>query len=359
MNSRTQTAPALLLCLAALLAAAGCGSDLKPDAPGVDGSTLFPIVVQLDWVAEPEHGAFYTAEALGYFTAEGLDVTLHQGGANANVLEKVATNRANFGQWDSTNSMVAIQEGLPIINIAAVFQHDPSVLMLHESNPVEGFADLDGQLIKARPEWAFLPFLRRTYGIDFRIVPHDFGLELLVADKTMIQQGYFIAEPYHASKQGARLRWLHVWDAGYDNCNTLIANRAFITEHPQQTRAFLRAYYRGYREYMEGDPQPAHRLMQEVNDQVTPAFLSWSRLMIREQKLDRGDPARGGPGEYLVLTSQRMQDQITMLEQLDILEPGKLTASDVMTDEFLPWKLMDPVTASTDEEADNDAGAGE
>jgi len=335
-----------LLALASVSLAAGCGGTEKQDAPGVDGSTLFPVVVQLDWMAEPEHGAFYTAEALGYFTAEGLHVQLDQGGANANVLEKVATNRAQFGQWDSTNSMIAIQEGLPIINVAAVFQHDPSVLMLHESNPVDSFADLDGQLIKARPEWAFLPYLKRTFGIDFRIVPQDFGLELLVADKTMIQQGYFIAEPYHASTQGARLKWLHVWDAGYDNCNTLIANKAFIAEHPKETRALLRAYYRGFKEYMEGDPQPAHQLMMEVNDQVTPAFLSWSRLMIREQKLGRGDPQRGGPGDYLALSRQRMADQIEMLEQLEILEPGKLTVDDVMTDEYLPRKLMDPPKAA-------------
>jgi len=349
MTSTSRRPCAALLLMAILaLAGAGCGGEGQMDAPGVDGSTLFPVVVQLDWVAEPEHGAFYTAEALGYFTAEGLDVELVQGGANANVLEQVATNRANFGQWDSTNAMIAIQEGLPIINIAAVFQHDPSVLMLHESNPVDGFADLDGKLIKARPEWAFLPYLKRTYGIDFRIVPQDFGLELLVADKTMIQQGYFIAEPFHASKQGARLKWLHVWDAGYDNCNTLIANRTFIDEHPEKTRAFLRAYYRGYKKYMEDDPGPAHRLMMEVNKQVTPAFLAWSRLMIREQKLGRGDPERGGPGDYLVLSRERMAAQIEMLEQLDILEPGKLSVDDVMTDEFLPWRLMDPVDAGPD-----------
>src|SRR5688500_13487168 len=41
------------------------------------------ITVQLDWVAEPEHGGFYQAEARGYFRAEGLDVTLIPGGPGA------------------------------------------------------------------------------------------------------------------------------------------------------------------------------------------------------------------------------------------------------------------------------------
>ena len=34
------------------------------------------LVVQLDWMAEPEHGGFYQAQARGFFREEGLDVTL-------------------------------------------------------------------------------------------------------------------------------------------------------------------------------------------------------------------------------------------------------------------------------------------
>src|SRR5690606_29990465 len=33
--------------------------------------TPFKITVQLDWVAEPEHGGFYQAQARGYFREEG------------------------------------------------------------------------------------------------------------------------------------------------------------------------------------------------------------------------------------------------------------------------------------------------
>jgi NitT/TauT family transport system substrate-binding protein len=49
-------------------------------APTAAPEQPFKITVQLDWVAEPEHGGFYQAEAKGYFKDAGLDVVLTRAG---------------------------------------------------------------------------------------------------------------------------------------------------------------------------------------------------------------------------------------------------------------------------------------
>ena len=85
-----------LLTLALLLPAAAFAAD-KP---------LAKITVQLDWVAEPEHGGFYQALARGFFRDEGLDVTIVPGGPNAFVMPRVATGQADIGQADSTNTLL-------------------------------------------------------------------------------------------------------------------------------------------------------------------------------------------------------------------------------------------------------------
>ena len=233
------------------LALAGCSRD---SSPGHAQPGPYKLKVQLDWVAEPEHGAFYTAEALGYFRDEGLDVTLLQGGPNVYVQAKVATNQVQLGQADSTNAMLAIQAGAPLVNIAAIFQHDPSVLMMQAANPVNTWADLQGRTIMARPEWAFLPYLRKKYHIEFGVIPQNFDLGRLAVDRNFIQQGYYIAEPFHLEQQGVKLKFLHVWDTGFDAYSTIITNRKFAQSHPDVLRAFLRALYRGYRYYIEKDP---------------------------------------------------------------------------------------------------------
>lgn len=323
------TVPALII-LAVLVA--GCGQTSDETEVG----RLFPVSIQLDWVAESEHGGFYTAKALGYFEDLGLDVTLVQGGAGAYPLNKVGANVSQIGQADGTSVILAAAEGAPLVNIAAIFQQDPSVLMLHKSNPITDWKDLDGKTIMARPEWPFLPFLQKRFGIEFEVIPQNFQLARLIQDETFIQQGFYVAEPYYVEQEGVELKYLYVWNAGFDAYTTLFANKKFIREHPERIRAVLQALKKGYVEYIEGDPEPAHALMLEVNPKTTPEYLEWSRDQIIGEKLYRGNPTAGFFADYLEITEERFAKQIAQLVELDIIDEGAIETSDVMTAEFLP-----------------------
>jgi NitT/TauT family transport system substrate-binding protein len=324
----------LSLLVSSLIALVAC-SDKSEQA---DESTLFPMSIQLDWVAEPEHGGFYTAQALSYFEDEGLDVTLVQGGPGSYSLNKVGSNVSQVGQADSTSVVMATANGAPLINIAAVFQQDPSAIMLQSSNPITDWKELDGKTIMARPEWPFLPYLEKQYGITFEVIPQNFQLQRLIQDPNFIQQGFYIAEPFYVEEQGVELKYLYVWDAGFDAYTSLFTNKRFAREHPEQLKALLRAYKKGYIEYVEGDPTPAHNIMLKINPKVTPKYLAWSRNQIISEKLHRGNPSVGFFADYLEITAKRFQEQIDQLVELEVIEPGAITAADVMTTEFLPIK---------------------
>jgi NitT/TauT family transport system substrate-binding protein len=330
--------PLGLLLIASALVLSGCGRKSQADAGAVPGGAGFPIVVQLDWVAEPEHGGFYQAQARGFFAASGLQVTLIPGGPNAFVMPKVATAQAHVGQADSTNTLLAINEGLPVIQIGAVFQNDPSVLMLHAENPVQAFADLQGRTIMARPEWAFLPYLKKKYGIDFQVIPQNFSVANFIADRNFIQQGYYIAEPFHIQQGGAPApKFLYAWDAGFDAYTVLVANRPWAEAHPEQLRAFLDAYIRGWRDYLEGDPTPAHEAMKQANPNNTDAFLAFSRQMIIDEKLVIGRGPDAGPEQIGRVSRERFATQIQQLEDLNILTPrGRLQVDQVVSTDYLP-----------------------
>lgn len=313
-------------------------SGCSPSDTTVDATGPTRITVQLDWVAEPEHGGFYQAQAKGFFTAAGLDVTLIQGGANAFPTQKVAAGQVQFAQADSTNTILAINEGLPITQVAAVFQQNPSVLMLHADNPITTFEELDGKTLMARPEWAFLPYLKKKYSIDFQLIPFNFSVTNFIADRDFIQQGFYIAEPFFVEQGGGKKpKFLYAWDAGFDSYVVLVANAPWAAKHPEQTRAFLAAYIRGWDDYLHGDPSPAHELMKQVNTNNTDAFLSYSRQMIIDEKLVIGRGQDGGPNKIGQITSERFSTQINQLEDLEILKPaGRLSPADVMTTDYLP-----------------------
>ena len=149
------------------------------------------ITVQLDWVPEPEHGGFYQAQAKGFFREEGLEVVLLPGGPGAQVVPSVATGKADVGQADDISTLLQQAEGLPLVQFAAVFQDDPSGILVHADSPVRRFEDLQGKTIIARPGWPFLEFLKRKYGLTVNVVAQNFSSAAFLGNKEALQQGYY------------------------------------------------------------------------------------------------------------------------------------------------------------------------
>ena len=315
----------LLLPLASLTAV------LAADKP------IVKISVQLDWVAEPEHGGLYQALARGFFRAEGLDVELRPGGPAAHPKEDLLTGRVNVIQADSTSTLLQQAEGLPFVQFAAVFQDDPSGILVNADSSVHTFADLNSKAIIARPEWAFLTFLQKTYQLKFNVVPQNFSVAAFLGNKEALQQGYFIAEPYHIVHAGGKMpRFLSTWEAGFRGYAVLVTNKKFARAHPAELRGFVRACTRGWRDYLEGDPAPAHTALKAANPNNTDEFMKFSRQQIIEAKLVTGRDKDGGPQNVVRLDPGRYTVQIAQLEDLGILTKGKVTAASAMTTEFLP-----------------------
>ena len=295
------------------------------------------VTVQLDWFPEPEHGGLFQAQARGWFKEAGLDVTLLPGGQQGLIVNQaIATGRADIGQGESVTTLLDVHKGLPLLQVAAVFQNDPSVFLLHADNPVRDFKDLNGRKIMARPGWVFLDYLRQKYAIDFTVIPFNFQVTNFIADKTFIQQGFYIAEPFFITQGGAPApRYLYAWDAGYDSYGVLIANPSWAKKNPAALRAFLATYIRGWRDYIEGDPTPAHEALKQANPKNTDAFMAFSRKMIIDEKLiigrDATDSARIGR-----LDPERYAKQIKILEDLKLAPAGALKVSDVMSTDYLP-----------------------
>ncbi len=295
------------------------------------------ITVQLDWMAEPEHGGFYQAQARGFFREAGLDVVLIPGGPGTHVMPAVATGRADIGQADDISTLLQQAEGLPFVQFAAVFQDDPSGILVHADSSVRRFEDLQGKTIIARPGWPFLEFLKRKYGLTVNVVAQNFSSAAFLSNREALQQGYYIAEPYHITQAGGKMpRFLSTWEAGFRGYAVLITNRRFARERAAELRAFTAAYLRGWRDYLAGDPAPAHAAMKQANANNTDGFMAFSRDMILKERLVTGRDADGGPGRVGRLDPARFTRQIAQLEELGLLPKGKLTTAGVMTTEFLP-----------------------
>src|ERR1700704_383511 len=96
-----------------------------------------------NWVAEAEHGGFYQALADGTYRRYGLDVTIIPGGPNTNNRLLLATGRIDFFMSANTlQSFDAVENNVPTLAVAAIFQKEPQVLIAHPDQGIEKFEDL-------------------------------------------------------------------------------------------------------------------------------------------------------------------------------------------------------------------------
>ena len=289
------------------------------------------VTVQLDWFPEPEHGGLYQALAKGWFKDEGLDVVLIPGGGNVKVTQIVATGRADIGQSATTQVIQARAVGLPICNVAAVFQHMPLCLMVHENSSVKSYRDLVGRVIIARPEAAWIPFLKNKLGADFSIRPQTYGQGDFLRDPEAIQEGFFTAEPYFLQQAGAKVRCLRLSDFGYSAAATLFTTDEWLKKNPEVLAKFLKAYARGWENYITQDPTPAHNLMKKDNPKLDDGFLTWCRQQMIDSRIAADESKQENFG---VLSRKQVQSEIDSLEETKVIPANSVKVDEVAQG---PW----------------------
>src|SRR5271170_6670287 len=96
-----------------------------------------------NWVAEAEHGGFYQALADGTYRKYGLDVTILPGGPNTNNRILMTVGKLDFFMSANTlQGFDAVVQDVPIVDVAAIFQKDPQVLLAHPDQGIDKLADL-------------------------------------------------------------------------------------------------------------------------------------------------------------------------------------------------------------------------
>src|SRR5579884_344616 len=255
-----------------------------------------------DWKAEAEHGGYYQALATGIYKKYGLDVTLEQGGPQVNHSELLAAGRLDFDEApNSFTSLNFVQQDIPMVAVAALFQKDPSVLIAHPGRGDDSLAALKGKpiMIGADTRVTSWQFLKKKFGYtDDQIRPYDFSVAPFLADPQAIQQGYLPSEPFLIESHGVKPVVLLLADAGYDSYGSLIETSwKLVREHPGLVQRFVNASIEGWYSYLYGDPAPANALIKRDNPEMTDALLDYGRNKLKQYGIiDSGDTKKLGIG---------------------------------------------------------------
>jgi NitT/TauT family transport system substrate-binding protein len=272
--------------------------------------TLQKVAFATNWVPQGEHGGFYQAFADGTYRKYGLDVTIIPGGPNTNNRLLLPVGRIDmFMSANTLQSFDAVENNVPTLAVAAIFQKEPQVFIAHPDQGIEKFEDLKKLTLFVSKEGigTYFQWLKSDYGFDEKKVkPYTFNPQPFLADKRSAMQGYVTSEPYAIEKLGLKPKVFLLADQGFDAYSTLIETRRDLVEQkPDLVQRFVDASIVGWYNYLYGDNKPANTAIRQHNPEMTDELLAYSAAKMREHGIvDSGDTLTLGIG---AMTDARMK----------------------------------------------------
>jgi two-component system sensor histidine kinase/response regulator len=225
--------------LCALLAAALLGRDAL---------ALEKVTLQLKWEHQFQFAGLYAAQEKGYYRDAGLEVTLRELPRNADPAAALLSGQATYGVGD-TGLLRNRSLGQPVVVLASIFQHSPSVLIVRAD--ANGVRELKpGGTIMLHPNsFELQVFLTRAKSpvAGYRQVAHSYEPNDLLEGKVDAMSAYSTDLPYLLRHQKVGFDIVSPQSMGVDFYgDVLFTTETELREHPARAAAMRHATLRGW-----------------------------------------------------------------------------------------------------------------
>lgn len=233
------------------------------------------VTVMLDWVPNTNHTGIFVALEKGWYADEGLAVEVIQPGEGGTPVQVVAAGKADFAisyQEELTNARA---EGIPVVSLAAIIQHNTSGFASPKDKGIIRPKEFEGKKYGAwgSPiEYAMLKVLMACDGGDvdkvefvnvgwadyFVVTERDVDFAWIFYGWTGIE-----AELRH---KPLNIVMLKDWDRCVPDYYTplIVTGEQQIKEKTDLVRRFMRATAHGYKFAIENPAEAAEILIQHA-----------------------------------------------------------------------------------------------
>jgi ABC-type nitrate/sulfonate/bicarbonate transport system substrate-binding protein len=220
-------------------------------------AALETIDFQLRWHHQFQFAGYYAAVEKGFYQEVGLDVRIHAAGPGVKPIEEVLAGRAQYAEANS-ELLYAKMQGRPLVALAAIFQHSPSVLLTRKDANINSPHDLIGKkvMLNSGTDSDFLAmFLREGIGIKpnlIDILPSSFDFEDLISGRVDAFNSYLTNEPFYMMQKGIDYTVINPSTYGIDfYSDILFTSEQELKQNPKRVAAFRQASLKGWRYAMD------------------------------------------------------------------------------------------------------------
>src|SRR5574343_540738 len=227
------------------------------------------VTVQLKWVPQAQFAGYYVAQAKGYYKDAGLDVTIKPGGTDVSPVQVLAGKSADVIVNWMPDALAARENGVPLVNIAQIFDKSGMMLTCKKASGVNSPKDLKGKTLGVwygGNEYPFLSWMSQLGlkpGKDITILKQGFNVDPLLQNQaacisTMIYNEYW--QVVDAGVKESDLVTFFYQDQGVasleDGLYVLAPNlrdKAFVAKMAK----FLKASFKGWNDAVKNPAEAA------------------------------------------------------------------------------------------------------
>ncbi len=277
-------------------AAAAAASTISASSAVVATKTgvVQKVSVMLDWVPNTNHTGLYVAQERGYFTAQGLNVEILPLAEGGSVEQIVGSGKVQFGISSSEPLAKARSEGIPIVSIAPIIQHDTSGFASLKKANIARPKDFEGKKYGSYgspTDKALITKLMQTDGGDVSKVEFveigdaDF---LTLAAKGQVDFAWVFAgwEVIDGTLRGLDLNFLPL--TAYTQVipdyytPVFITNEEMTQKNGDVIRKFLTATSKGYNDAI-ADPKGAGDILAKATPETSKDLIQQSQAYLAKQ----------------------------------------------------------------------------
>lgn len=235
----------LLLLLAVLV---GGLTEVQAGTPGRERVRL-----QLKWRHQFQFAGYYAALHQGFYRDAGLEVDIREATEGINPVDSVLKGQSDFGIY-GTELLRYRATGVPVVAVAAIFQHSPAVIVCRQDRGIRQAADLAGKRLYMEPDAADLLAFLKIKGIDtnrftnpFSASAHDFTVDSLIQGRVDGMYVYVTDELFALRQANLDCVVFSPRDEGIDfYADILFTTEKTVAENPRLVRAFREATLKGW-----------------------------------------------------------------------------------------------------------------
>ncbi|MGJ7919828.1 ABC transporter substrate-binding protein [Neobacillus sp. LXY-4] len=315
----------------------GCGNQDDSKSKQKDTKkTLKKVSVVLDWTPNTNHTGLYVAKENGYFKDAGLDVDIIMPG-EAGADQLVASGKSEFGVGYQEGVTQARIQGVPLVSIAAVIQHNTSGFASPAAKNIVTPKDFEGKSYGgwgSPVEKSVINSLMKTQNADVEKVKivNIGDADFFTAVKKDIDFAwiYYGWTGVEAELRGEKINMIYLTDYSEKldyYTPVLTTNEKMISENPDTVKAFVQAASKGY-EFAIENPEDAADILIKAAPDLDAELVKKSQAWLASKYKDDAD--RWGEQKLEV-----WENYASWMLENGLLEK-ELDAKKAFTNEFLP-----------------------